>query len=137
MFIFSKKKEPKKINALEDRGKNKWSPKLEKVRGCCSRWYDPLRVRYSPEELGLSPVHVLKHHDGSNVSTAVTVVGGGPYRDQLLIEHELVALVNELMGATDELQVVDVNKLWRGERLRQHFNIKDRLVVVVSFFNPT
>lgn len=72
---------------------------------------DPLRVRHCSEELGLSCVGVLEHHDGGDVAAAIAVVGRRPNCDQLLVEHELVALVHQLVGAADQLQVVDVNKL--------------------------
>lgn len=72
---------------------------------------DPFRVRHSSEELWLPCVGVFEDHDGGDVATAVAVVGGRPHGDQLLIKHELIAFVDELVGPADELQVVDVNKL--------------------------
>lgn len=83
----------------------------EEVRGRRSGRYDPLRVGHSAEQLGLPCVDVLKHHDGGDVAAPVTVVGGGPHSHQLLVKHELVALVHQLMGPTDQFQVVDVNEL--------------------------
>lgn len=83
--------------------------------GCCrSRWYDPFRVRNGPEQLGLPCVHVFEDHDGGYVTTAVAVVWGRPDGYQLLVKHEFVALMNQLMCTANQLQVVDVNKLeWK------------------------
>lgn len=75
----------------------------EEVRGRCSGWYDPLRVGHRTEQLGLSRVDVLEHHDGGDVAAAVAVVGGRPHGHQLLVKHELVALVDQLMSSTDQL----------------------------------
>lgn len=84
---------------------------LQKIRCGCSRWNDSFRVGHRSEELWLSRVDVFKDHDGGDVPAAVAVVGSRPHGDQLLIEHELVALVDKLVGSADQLQVVDVNKL--------------------------
>ena len=84
---------------------------LEEVRGGCSGRYDALGVGDGAEQLRLSSVDVLEDHDGRDVPAAVAVVGRRPHGHQLLVEHELVAFVDQLMRAADELQVVDVNKL--------------------------
>lgn len=84
---------------------------LEEVGGSSSGRYDPLRVGDGAEQLGLSSVDVLEDHDGCDVSAAVAVVGSRPHGHKLLIKHELVAFVNQLMCAADELQIVDVHKL--------------------------
>lgn len=83
----------------------------EEVGRGSSGGYDPLRIRHGPEQFGLTRVHVLEDHDGGDVAAAVTVVGGRPHGHQLLIKHELVALVDQLVRSADELQVVDVDKL--------------------------
>lgn len=88
-----------------------WHSPLQEVGGGCSGRYDALRVGDGAEQLGLSSIDVLEDHDGRDVSTAVAVVGRRPHGHQLLVEHELVAFVNQLMSTADELQVVDVNKL--------------------------
>lgn len=84
---------------------------LQKIRCGCSRWNDSFRVWHRSEELWLSGVDVLKDHDGGDVPAAVAVVGSRPHGDQLLVKHELVALVDKLVRSADQLQVVDVNKL--------------------------
>lgn len=88
-----------------------WRLSLEEVGGGCSGRYHALRVRDSAEQLGLSSVDVLEDHDGCDISAAVAVVGRRPHSHQLLVKHELVAFMNQLMRTADELQVVDVNKL--------------------------
>jgi len=51
-------------------------------------------------------------HDGRDVAAAVAVVGRGPDGDNFLgLEVVLVAFVDELVGAGDELKVVDVVEL--------------------------
>lgn len=84
---------------------------LQEIRCCCSGWDDSFRVGHCSEQFGLSRVSVFEDHDGGYVATAVAVVGSWPHGYQLLIEHELVALVDELMGPADQLQVVDVDEL--------------------------
>lgn len=84
---------------------------LQEIRCGCSRWDDSLGVRHRPEELRFSRVGVLEDHDGGDVAAAVAVVGRRPHGDQLLVKHELVALVDELVRPADQLQVVDVDKL--------------------------
>lgn len=92
------------------------APPLQEVgRGCPGR-NDALRVRHGAEQLGLPPADVLEDHDGGDVPAAVAVVGRRPHRYQLLVEHELVALVHQLVSAADQLQVVDVNELKQRER---------------------
>lgn len=87
-----------------------WGSSEEVGRGRPRR-YDALRVRDGAEQLGLPSADVLEHHDGGDVPAAVAVVGGRPHGHQLLVKHELVALVDQLVSAADELQAVDVNKL--------------------------
>lgn len=77
---------------------------------------DPLGVRHGSEELGFSGVGVFEDHDGGDVAAAVAVVGRRPDGHQLLVEHELVTFVDQLVGAADQLQVVDVNELQEGRR---------------------
>lgn len=84
---------------------------LEEVRGGRSGRYDTLRVGDGAEQLGLSSVDVLEDHDGGDVPAAVAVVWCRPHGHQLLVEHELVAFVDQLVCTADELQVVDVHEL--------------------------
>lgn len=92
---------------------------LQEIRCCCSRWNDPFRVRHCSEQLWLSCVCVFEDHNGGDVAAAIAVVGSRPHRDQLLVKHELVAFVDELMCSADQLQVVDVNKLQFLRRERE------------------
>ncbi len=91
---------------------------LQEIRSCCSGGNDPFRVRHCSEELWLSRVRVFEDHNGGDVAAAIAVVRSRPHGDQLLVKHELVAFVDELMRPADQLQVVDVNKLvfWKTER---------------------
>lgn len=84
---------------------------LQEIRCCCSGRDDSFRVGHCSEQFGLSRVSVFEDHDGGYVATAVAVVGSWPHSYQLLIEHELVALMDELMSPADQLQVVDVDEL--------------------------
>ncbi len=71
-------------------------------------------VRDSREDM--EALHqVLAHiHDGGHVSTPVTVVGGAPDGDDGLVgEMPLVAFIDELMSAGDELQAIDMVELGR------------------------
>lgn len=53
-----------------------------------------------------------------HISAAVAVVWCGPYRDELLVEHVLVPLLDELVGARDEAEGVDVVELGDKKRRR-------------------
>jgi len=55
---------------------------------------------------------IIKFHDRSYITAAVTVVRSRPHRNKVLLrEVELVSLLDELMGPTDEVEVVDVVEL--------------------------
>lgn len=84
---------------------------LQEIRCCRTGRDDPFRVGHRSEELWLSCVCIFEDHNGGDISTAVAVVGSRPHCHQLLIKHELVAFMDKLMRSTDQLQVVDVNKL--------------------------
>lgn len=93
--------------------------RLQEVRGCCSGRDDSFGVRHCSEQLWLPCVYVFEDHDGCDVAAAVAVIGSRPHSDQLLVKHELVAFVDELMCPADELQAVDVNKLQREREIEK------------------
>lgn len=71
-------------------------------------------IRHGAEDFEVGLEVLAERHDGGHIATAVAVVGRGPDGDDLLrLEVVLVALVDELVRAGDELQVVDVVELWR------------------------
>lgn len=92
---------------------------LQEVRCCCSGWNNPFRIRHCSKELWLPCVSVFEDHYGGDVAAAIAVVRSRPYGHQLLIKHELVALMDELMRPADQLQIVDVNKLQLGRQLER------------------
>lgn len=60
-------------------------------------------------------LQVLVHfHHRRDVATAVAVVGSRPHSHQLVVEHPLVALHHELVGAADQVQIVLRVKLCLG-----------------------
>ncbi|KAJ8106556.1 hypothetical protein OPT61_g9452 [Boeremia exigua] len=71
-------------------------------------------VRDGAEDLELLLEVLGQVHDGGDVAAAVAVVGGGPDGDDVLVlEVVLVALVDQLVGAGNQLQAVDVVELGR------------------------
>lgn len=69
-------------------------------------------IRHGAEDLELGLQVFAEVHDGSDVAAAVAVVGGGPHGDDVFVfEVVLVAFVDELVGAGDELEAVDVVEL--------------------------
>lgn len=84
---------------------------LQEIGSSCSGWNDSFRVRHCPEELRLSRVRIFENHNGGDVAAAIAVVGSRPHGDQLLVKHELVAFVYQLVRPANQLQVVDVNEL--------------------------
>lgn len=108
------------LQKFKKRQKTNTTNGSEKIRGCCSRRYDPLRVWDSTEKLGLSSVHILEDHDRCDVSTAVAVVGRWPHCYQLLIKHEFVSFMHQLVCTADELQIVDVDKLREQDSINRN-----------------
>jgi hypothetical protein len=53
----------------------------------------------------------MNSHNGSQIATSVTVIRGWPNGDQLVIEHVLVPLLHQLMGTSNQLQIIDVVEL--------------------------
>lgn len=74
---------------------------LQEIRCCRSGWNHSFRVGHCSEELWLSCVSVFEDHNGGDVSTAIAVVRSRPHRDQLLIKHKLVSLMDKLMCPAD------------------------------------
>ena len=57
---------------------------------------------------------LVQLEDGGDVSTAITIVWGRPNRHDGVVEHELVALHDELVSPGDQIQTVGGVEL-RGE----------------------
>jgi len=69
-------------------------------------------IGHSGEDRKVRLEVLAQRHDAGDVSAAVAVVRGGPDGDDVLVlEVVLVAFVDELVGARDELQAVDVIEL--------------------------
>jgi hypothetical protein len=71
------------------------------------------------ENKKISVEMVVKGHDSGNISTSVTVVGCRPYSDNLLIKHVLVALLDELVGAANQIEIVDTVEIKGDARAKQ------------------
>jgi hypothetical protein len=79
-----------------------------------------VRVGHLSEELEVPLELVVQAEDGRHVAAAVAIVGSGPNRYEVLVlEVVLVALHDELVGAADELDAIDVTELIR------HFGAED------------
>ena len=71
-----------------------------------------LRLWDGLKDLEVEAKLLVHTENGGNVATAVAVVRGGPDGDQVLIgEHELVALLHQLMGAANQGQIVNMGEL--------------------------
>lgn len=117
------------INKFESGGPLRcWTNSLEEVGCGCSGRYDTIRVRDGAEQFGLPSVDVIEDHDRCNVSAAVAVVGRRPHRNQLLVKHELVTFMNQLMSTADELQVVNVDKLQHKRYMLYFYFVSQRSV---------
>mmetsp|Transcript_7641 Transcript_7641/g.22879 ORF Transcript_7641/g.22879 Transcript_7641/m.22879 type:complete len:248 (-) Transcript_7641:431-1174(-) len=68
-------------------------------------------VRRLLEDLELAVQLFVQLQNAGHVATPVAVVGRAPHRDQLLVEHPLVALHHQLVRPCDEVQAVDVVEL--------------------------
>ena len=64
-----------------------------------------------PEDLEVAVEVIVELEDGGDVAAAVAVVGCRPYRHKALGEHVLVSLLDELVGAADELESVECIEL--------------------------
>lgn len=70
-------------------------------------------IRHSGEDLELWLEIFAEIHNGRDVAAAVTVVGCGPHRDDILVfEVVFVPFVDQLMGTCYELEAVYVIELW-------------------------
>ena len=78
-----------------------------------ARGHGPGIVWYSTEQLWLILPCSGEVKDGGNVPTTVAVVGCRPHGDQLVVKHELDALMDQLVCPADQGQVVQVHKLDR------------------------
>ena len=67
----------------------------------------PRLLRRRLEHLKVFVEVLVQLEDGRDVAAAVAVVGRAPHRDQLVVEHPLVAVHHQLVGAGDE------GHLWR------------------------
>ena len=63
------------------------------------------------EDLGVARVGVEKRENGGDVAASVAIVRRRPDSDELVVEPVLVALLHELMSATDELELVHLVEL--------------------------
>eukprot|EP00166_Cyanidium_caldarium_P005435 ctg_660.g351 len=72
------------------------------------------------EDAELAVQLAVQHQNGGHVAAAITIVGCRPHRHQrLVLEHVLVSLLYKLVGATDQLQPVDVIELAGDARAEQ------------------
>lgn len=65
-----------------------------------------LVLGHGVEDLEVAVQALVERHDRRDVAAAVAVVGRGPHGDELLIEHELVALLHELMSTRHQVEAV-------------------------------
>ena len=76
-----------------------------------------LRLWDGLKDLEVEAKLLVHTEDGGNVATAVAVVRGGPDGDQVLVrEHELVALLNQLVSAAYQGKIVNVGELGVDQR---------------------
>lgn len=50
-------------------------------------------------------------HDTGQIATSVAVIWRGPDRDERVVKHVLVPLLDELVGSSDQFERVDVVEL--------------------------
>lgn len=65
-----------------------------------------LVLGHGVEDLEVAVQALVECHDRRDVAAAVAVVGCGPHGDELLIEHELVTLLHELMSTRHQVEAV-------------------------------
>jgi hypothetical protein len=71
----------------------------------------PGLLRCGVEDLEVRRPMLVELHDRGDVAASVAVVRRRPHGHQLLVEHVLVALHHQLMGARDHVDVVRVVEL--------------------------
>lgn len=93
---------------------------LEEVVESRARRDDSLTIRDSVEDLKVPREVGIEGQDRSDVAASVAVVGRRPHGHQVLLgEHELVALLHQLMRSANQLQLVDTHKLVGGVGTKQ------------------
>ena len=76
-----------------------------------------LRLWDGLKDLEVEAQLLVNTENGGNVAAAVAVVRGGPDGDQVLVrEHELVALLNQLVSAAYQGKIVNVGELGVDQR---------------------
>ena len=76
-------------------------------------------LRRRVEDLELGREVLVELEDGGHVAAAVAIVGRGPHRHEAVVEHELVALHDELVRAADEAEAVAVVELLHNVRAKE------------------
>lgn len=91
----------------------KWSTVywLKKIRTNISRRNHTFGVGNGVKDLWLSSDGIAEGQDCGHIGAPVAVIGCRPYGDKFIVKHVFEALLNELMGATYQLQIVYMNEL--------------------------
>jgi len=84
---------------------------LKEVGHGCSWGNIPIVLWHGIEYQEFSLQVFVQSKYRGDVSATITIVGGGPHGDQLLVKHVFVALLDELMGSTNEFEFIDSIKL--------------------------
>lgn len=83
------------------------------------RWNDPVRVGDGVEDARLPLLGRAEVQYRGHVPAPIAVVGRRPHRHQLLVEHVLDALVDQLVCPADQVQLIALHKVVGDEGAEQ------------------
>jgi len=75
-------------------------------------WYFTLVIRYRSKNLEILLQILVKSKNSSYVTTSVAIVRSRPNSYQLFVEHEFVPVMNKLVSARDDFQIIDCDELF-------------------------
>ena len=78
-------------------------------------WYHSHTIRDGTEHKSFAVLCRIEFQNGSNVATAIAIVGRRPNGDEFFVEHVLDALLHQLVCTADQLEIVQMHELYKRE----------------------